>query len=280
MAGNSKQRQRLSDRPPGGAHQQYSQCSGKGDCTSSMPREEGDERRHRPVDERDAPSASGDEDQGTTGICVMWNKGGGFGFIARDGKDDIFVHKSGLGPIEDLREGDEVKYTIGEGRNGPCAKITELLGRDREVPEPTGRSRRMHKRRASVYDKESGILVQWNAERGFGIIERGDESTVLLHAAELRGISSVEVGDEILFEAVDGRGGKPKAKNVGIVSRRVKDRKGRDKGPKGKWDSNPGRRKRSPTPSSSDSSSSSKKQKYKKQKKDKKGKKGKKARMD
>ena len=46
----------------------------------------------------------------------------GFGFIATDRKD-LFFHRSAVegGDFEDLREGQTVEYTEGQGPKGPCA---------------------------------------------------------------------------------------------------------------------------------------------------------------
>jgi CspA family cold shock protein len=49
----------------------------------------------------------------------------GFGFIEPDdGSDDVFFHRSRLGPkiqFEDLREGDEVQFQVRPGEKGPQA---------------------------------------------------------------------------------------------------------------------------------------------------------------
>ena len=46
----------------------------------------------------------------------------GFGFIGSDGKD-VFFHRSAVdGHFDDLREGDTVEYTDGQGPKGPCAE--------------------------------------------------------------------------------------------------------------------------------------------------------------
>lgn len=49
----------------------------------------------------------------------------GFGFIEPDdGGDDVFFHRSRLGPkvqFEDLREGDEVQFQVRPGEKGPQA---------------------------------------------------------------------------------------------------------------------------------------------------------------
>jgi len=46
----------------------------------------------------------------------------GFGFIAGSG-DDLFFHHSELRgvAIEELSEGQNVQYEIGQGKKGPCA---------------------------------------------------------------------------------------------------------------------------------------------------------------
>jgi CspA family cold shock protein len=46
----------------------------------------------------------------------------GFGFIATDA-EDLFFHRSAVdGEFNDLREGDTVEYTPGQGPKGPCAE--------------------------------------------------------------------------------------------------------------------------------------------------------------
>ena len=51
----------------------------------------------------------------------------GFGFIAGSG-DDLFFHHSELKgvTIEELSEGQMVKYEIGQGKKGPCAVSVQL----------------------------------------------------------------------------------------------------------------------------------------------------------
>jgi len=52
----------------------------------------------------------------------------GFGFIST-GRDDLFFHHSELRgvQIEDLAEGQEVVYEIGEGKKGPCAVAVQAM---------------------------------------------------------------------------------------------------------------------------------------------------------
>lgn len=54
------------------------------------------------------------------GKVKFFNREKGFGFIAQEDGDDVFVHHSEL-RCDGLNEGDTVEFDIGEGRKGPCA---------------------------------------------------------------------------------------------------------------------------------------------------------------
>lgn len=59
-----------------------------------------------------------------TGKVKWFNDEKGFGFIEREGQDDVFVHFRSIQAegFKSLKEGQEVQFTIGEGRKGPQAE--------------------------------------------------------------------------------------------------------------------------------------------------------------
>lgn len=54
------------------------------------------------------------------GTVKFFNEEKGFGFITpKNGGNEIFVHATGLS--ETIRENDEVRYDVAEGKKGPNA---------------------------------------------------------------------------------------------------------------------------------------------------------------
>ena len=53
----------------------------------------------------------------------------GFGFIDTGKAKDLFFHSSALEGVtfEQLREGQKVSYTEGQGKKGPCAENVKLV---------------------------------------------------------------------------------------------------------------------------------------------------------
>ena len=59
-----------------------------------------------------------------TGTVKWFNDQKGYGFIARDTGDDVFVHYSAIVAQEGFRslaEGDHVEFTVEQGQKGPAA---------------------------------------------------------------------------------------------------------------------------------------------------------------
>lgn len=54
------------------------------------------------------------------GVVKWFNNDKGFGFIAREGKDDVFVHFKAItgGGYRTLNEGDHVQFEVEKGQKG------------------------------------------------------------------------------------------------------------------------------------------------------------------
>ena len=53
----------------------------------------------------------------------------GFGFIQMGGDKDLFFHSSSLQGVsfDELREGQKVSFTEGQGKKGPCAENVKVV---------------------------------------------------------------------------------------------------------------------------------------------------------
>jgi len=58
-----------------------------------------------------------------TGTVKWFNDDKGFGFIEREGGEDVFVHFSSIRGegYKSLDEGQKVEFTLGQGQKGPQA---------------------------------------------------------------------------------------------------------------------------------------------------------------
>jgi CspA family cold shock protein len=58
-----------------------------------------------------------------TGTVKWFNDDKGFGFIERDGAEDVFVHYSSIrgDGYKSLNEGQKVEFSLGQGQKGPQA---------------------------------------------------------------------------------------------------------------------------------------------------------------
>lgn len=61
------------------------------------------------------------------GTVKWFNSSKGYGFISRDGGDDLFVHFSNINVsgFKTLKEGQAVTFTEGTGQKGPQAENVE-----------------------------------------------------------------------------------------------------------------------------------------------------------
>ncbi len=65
----------------------------------------------------------------TTGTVKFFNAEKGYGFISREGADDVFVHYSNItgSGYRSLEEGQQVEFDLGEGRKGEEAKNVRAI---------------------------------------------------------------------------------------------------------------------------------------------------------
>ena len=64
-----------------------------------------------------------------TGTVKFFNAEKGFGFISREGGDDVFVHHSNISGdgYKSLDEGQKVEFDIGQGRKGDEAQNVRVV---------------------------------------------------------------------------------------------------------------------------------------------------------
>ena len=64
-----------------------------------------------------------------TGSVKFFNADKGFGFISREGGDDVFVHFSNIegSGYKSLSEGDKVEFEVAPGRKGDEAQKVRVI---------------------------------------------------------------------------------------------------------------------------------------------------------
>ena len=65
--------------------------------------------------------------------------------------------------------------------------------------------------------QQSGVLVEWNDNRGFGFIDRADGPRCFVHVSAIAGPMRPRLGDELLFRVGPGRDGRPQALDVRLA---------------------------------------------------------------
>jgi len=65
----------------------------------------------------------------TTGTVTFFNSEKGYGFISREGGDDVFVHYSNIvgSGYRSLEEGQHVEFDVAPGRKGEEAQNVRVI---------------------------------------------------------------------------------------------------------------------------------------------------------
>merc|ERR1719446_1899909 len=145
------------------------------------------------------------------GTIKSWNEDKGFGFIEREGEDDVFVHRTDLVGAEAAKVGDKVTFE---------AVYDEKKGKYRaeQVHGATG-AKGGGKGGGGVPTgppgDQSGKVKSWNDEKGYGFIEREGDDDVFVHRNDLNGCEGLRTGDNVTYNRVyDEQKKKYRAENV------------------------------------------------------------------
>ena len=161
---------------------------------------------------------------GADGTVSWYDADKGFGFIVPEsGGPDVFVHVRALADgLQGLDEGDRVMYDVVDSERGPQARDLRLArGSSPRGAAPTSsgsRGRSGQRERSHVPARGGeGVVVRYDAERGFGFIapDAGGED-LFVHVSVLRDVEALLEGDRVRYEVRQSDRG-PQADRVELM---------------------------------------------------------------
>ncbi|MBO3086314.1 cold-shock protein [Cellulomonas fengjieae] len=163
------------------------------------------------------PTAS----DGADGTVTFYDADKGFGFATPDaGGEDLFVHARNLtGGLTELSEGDRITFDAADSDRGPQAHNVRRVGGParRGAPAAPGRGRPSRPASESSVRGGEGVVVRYDADRGFGFIAPDDGGADLfVHVSVLRDAEVLEEGDRVRFKVRQSDRG-PQADGVELL---------------------------------------------------------------
>ncbi len=113
-----------------------------------------------------------------TGYVARFDDARGFGFIAVQGQDDAYVHRSDVVGGKRLSVGEIVSFEIVQGEKGPRAVRVQL----QELP------------------RQQGEVKWFNPKKRFGYIVQTNGNEIFVHQSDLEGVSILKPRQKVSFE--------------------------------------------------------------------------------
>lgn len=163
-------------------------------------------------------------------VEVMWfNAVKGFGFVKAADGSEAFLHVSALEAAghATVSEGMHLKVTLENGTKGKqVSQVFDVTGggvptsspsrAEREVTRPRDAGRSSPS--AEPEQERQGTVKFYNAEKGFGFIDVGEEKDVFVHVSSLTrsGLETIKEGQRVYVSYSQGQKG-PEARSIRLA---------------------------------------------------------------